>query len=191
MLVEALSFKVSLDFLEYLKKARLYATNIVVGFYDRTTREFMTFASLGEMSQYFEQAYGIVDTSSLGSLCYLQSFSLGSDLYDFPTQYSVGDVTGSFTLTAGSSYDIQRNQQRSIFVNRQTSFIRQGIAEYVAFYNEIRIIYITGIYSQLYAVPGWSRNTWYLNSLRNSLLSEYGNNSFPYNNETITKSPPA
>ncbi len=191
MLVEALSFKVSLDFLDYLRKARLYATNIVVGFWDRSTREFMTFGSLAEMNQYFEQAYGIVDTSSLGSLCYLQSFSLSSDLYDFPTQYLVSDVTGAFGITVGSSYDIQRNSQRSIFVDRQTAFIRQGINEYVLFFNEIRIIYVTGIYSQLYAIPGWSRNTWYLNSLRKSLLSEYNNNSFPYNNETITKSPPA
>jgi len=191
LLVEALSFKVSLDFLDYLRKARLYATNIVVGFWDRSTREFMTFGSLAEMNQYFEQAYGIVDTSSLGSLCYLQSFSLSSDLYDFPTQYLVSDVTGTFGITVGSSYDIQRNSQRSIFVDRQTAFIRQGINEYVLFFNEIRIIYVTGIYSQLYAIPGWSRNTWYLNSLQKSLLSEYNNNSFPYNNETITKSPPA
>lgn len=191
MIVEALSFKVSLDLLGYFKKARLYSTNIVIGFYDRSTTEFTTFTSLDQMSVYFDSMYPDVDPSELGSLCYLQSVSLASDLYDFPTQYTIKDVVGSFTLTSGSSYDIQRNVQRSIFVDRQTAFINQTLNEYIKFFNEIKIIYITGIYSPLYAIPGWSRNTWYLNSLQKSLLSDYSNNTFPYQNENITKVPPA
>lgn len=191
MLIEALSFKVSLDLLGYLKKARLYSSNIVIGFWDRSTKETITFNSLEEVSSYFSQNYEIVDTSSLGSLCYLQSVSLSSDLYDFPTQYLLSDVTASFTLKVGSSYDIQRNAQRSVFVDRQTMFIRNTINEYVTFFNEIKIIYVTGIYSQLYAIPGWSRNTWYLNSLQKALLSDYSNNTFPYTNENISKAPPA
>lgn len=191
MLIEALSFKVSLDLLGYLKKARLYSSNIVIGFWDRSTKETITFNSLEEVSSYFSQNYEIVDTSSLGSLCYLQSVSLSSDLYDFPTQYLLSDVTASFTLKVGSSYDIQRNAQRSVFVDRQTMFIRNTINEYVTFFNEIKIIYVTGIYSQLYAIPGWSRNTWYLNSLQKALLSDYSNNTFPYTNKNISKAPPA
>lgn len=190
MLIEALSFKVALDFLGYLKKARLYSENIVVGFWDRTTRETTQFTSLEQMNLYYENAYKIVDTSALGSLCYLQSVSLNSDLYDFRTEYILRDVTNSFSLTSGSSYDIQRNTERSIYVDRQTAFLTQTINEYVTFFNEIKIIYITGIYSQLYAVPGWSRNTWYLNSLKNSLLGDYSNNTFPYTNEKISKYPP-
>ncbi len=191
MVVEALTFKVALDLLEYFRKGRLYSANIVIGFWDRVSTEFITFNSLDEMSSYFESNYQIIDTSSLGSLCYLQSVNLSSDLYDFPTQYSLKDVTSAFSLTVGSSYDIQRNAQRSIFVDRQSGFIRQAINEYLPFYNDIRTIYVTGIYSQLYAVPGWSRGTWYLNSLQRALLSEYSNNSFPYPNVTISKDPPA
>lgn len=191
MVIEALSFKVSLDLLGYFKKARLYSTNIVIGFYDRTTTEFTTFPTLDDMHTYFDELYGNIDPFTLGSLCYLQSVSLSSDLYDFPTQYTLKDVVGSFTLTSGSSYDIQRNVQRSVFVDRQTAFINQTLNEYLSFFNQIKIIYITGIYSQLYAVPGWSRNTWYLNSLQKALLADYNNNTFPYQNENITKVPPA
>ena len=176
MLAEALSFKVSLDFIEYLKKTRLYATNIVIGFWDNNTKEFMKFGSFGDMLQYYEKVYNIVDVSSLGSLCYLQSFSLSSDLYEFPTQYIVNDILGSPNITPGSAYDIQRNEQRKVFIDRQTTFIKQSINEYVGLFNQLKVIYSSGVYTKIRAIPGWSKNGSYLKSLE-ELLQNYGENN--------------
>lgn len=172
MIVEALSFKLVLDLLQYLKKNRIYASDIKVMFWNRTNSEFTTFNTVEDMASYFSTQYRIVDNCILGPLCSIEVFSATSDLYDFTTEYNVTNVTGTYKLTSGSQYDRQRNSQRSILTNRQISFINQSIEEYLKYYRELKRIYVTGIYSPCYAEPGWSEGTGYLNSLRISLLGK-------------------
>ena len=191
MIVEALSFKLALDFLQYLKKNRINTTGIKIMFWDRINNEFITYEDVNTMSLYFDTQYKLIDNCVLGSLCSLELFSGVSDLYDFTTEYTASNITGSYKLTSGSQYDRQRNSQRSIFTDRQISFINQSVGEYLKFYNEIRRIYVTGIYSPCYAEPGWSQNTWYLSSLRKGLLEIRGNKQFPYKGVKIEKDPPA
>jgi hypothetical protein len=89
-----------------------------------------------------------------------------------------------------SSFDNQRNNERSILTGRQINFLNKTIGEYRAFYNEINRIYVTGIYSPCYAEPGWSENTWYLKSLRDAMIPNKNTAEFPYPNARIEKSPP-
>jgi len=180
LIVEALSFKLALDFLQYLKKNRINTSGIKIMFWDRVNNEFTTYEDVDAMSLYFEQQYKFIDDCVLGSLCSVELFNGISNLYDFTTEYIASNVTGSYKLTAGSQYDRQRNSQRGILTDRQISFINQAVEEYLRFYNEIRRIYVTGIYSPCYAQPGWSQGTLYLSRLREGLL---GNNSqsFPTN----------
>lgn len=170
MLVEALSFKLALNFLEYLKKNRVVSTGIKLVFWDRVNHEFTTFTDINEMSSYFNEQYKLIDNCTLGALCSLEVFQGTSNLYDFTTQYTASNITSSYKLTTGSQYDRERNKQRSILTNRQISFINQAVNEYLSFFNEIKRIYVTGIYSTCYAIPGYFEGTSYLNNLRLALL---------------------
>jgi len=178
LVIEALSFKLALDFLEYLRKNRIVSTEIKLVFWDRVNHEFTTYTDINAMSVYFDEQYKFIDKCMLGALCSLEVFQGTSNLYDFTTQYTASNITSSYKLTAGSQYDRERNEQRSILTNRQVSFINQAVGEYLRFFNEIKRIYVTGIYSPCYAVPGWSEGTIYLNRVREGLL-ENNNQSFP------------
>lgn len=191
MIVESLSFKLILDFLQYLKKNRITLSNIKITFYDRVNHESITFKDVDEVSLYFKKEYNIIDNNILGSLCSVELFNGISNLYDFTTEYMASNITGAYKLKSGSQYDRERNSQRSILTNRQISFIDLAIKDYLKFYNEIKRIYITGIYSPCYAQPGWSQNTWYINSLKNAISPLPPPNNFPYNKKIITKDPPS
>lgn len=190
MLIEALSFKLALDFLEYLRKNRIVSTGINLVFWDRVNHEFTTHPDLNSMSVYFDEQYKFIDNCELGALCSLEVFQGTSNLYDFTTQYTASNITSSYKLTAGSQYDRERNEQRGILTSRQILFINQAVGDYLRFFKEIKQIYVTGIYSPCYAVPGWSQNTWYLNSLRLNLVSATVNKQFPYKGLKIENSPP-
>jgi hypothetical protein len=179
LIVEALSFKLALDFLLYLKKNRINTSGIRLIFWDRVNHEFTSFEDVIAMSSYFDEQYKFIDNCILGSLCSLELFNGTSDLYDFTTEYIASDITGSYKLTTGSQYDRQRNKQRSIYTDRQISFINQAVGEYLKFYNEIRRIYVTGIYSPCYAEPGWGQNTLYLSKLKEGLLGNNTQDTFP------------
>jgi hypothetical protein len=178
LIVEALSFKLALDFLQYLKKNKINTSGIKIMFWDRVNNEFITYRDVDAMSLYFKQQYTFIDDCILGSLCSIELFSGVSDLYDFTTEYLASNITGSYKLVSGSQYDIQRNSQRSIYTDRQISFINKAVEEYLRFYNEIRRIYVAGIYSPCYAQPGWSQGTFYLSRLKEVLLGN-NNQSFP------------
>jgi hypothetical protein len=119
----------------------------------------------------------------------LQFFEANSNLYDFITEYKAIDVSGQYKLITGTSFDSNRNKQRNIYTTTQTNFINQAVLDYLRFLNEIKNIYVTGIYSPCYAEPGWSQNTRYLKSLREGLISTGNKSRFPYDNITIEKTP--
>jgi hypothetical protein len=149
------------------------------------------FADLAEMETYFQQNYVPLDNCELGDLVSITYFSAESDLYDFTTTYKVMDVVSpNVKITPGSSFDIQRNSQRKIFIDRQTQLIKNAIADYVKYYLELKYIYVTGIYSPCYAVPGWSENTWYLKSFREAFISARDTSEFPYKDIKIEEFPP-
>lgn len=190
MVVEALSFKFALDFLQYLAKNRINAFNIKILFWDRERYEMTSYENVSEMAEYFSQFYNIIGNCFLGDLCSIQSFEAESNLYDFTTEYKAVDITNSYKLITGSSFDTERNVERTLRTNTQTSFINQAVAEYLNFFSEIKQIYVTGIYSPCYAVPGWSQNTWYLKSLRENFLTTKNGIDFPYTNTVTEKKPP-
>lgn len=158
-------------------------SNIKISFWDRSSYEFTTYHNINNILTYHSENYKFIDNCVLGSLSSIVFFEGESNLYNFTTTYKAIDVTGSYKLIEGTQFDRQRNSQRRIFVDRQTSFLHQSINEYLKFYNEIKHIYMTGIYSPCYAIPGWSQNTSYLNLLRNGLLGNSTSNienKFPY-----------
>ena len=192
MVIEALTFKLSLDFFVYLKKYKIAVSKIRVGFYDKgnSKTEFTDFNNIEEMELFYQSNYVPFDNCFVGDLVSIELFLGASDLYEFITEYRAEDLTGNFRLTQGSAFDIQRNSQRSILVNRQVEFINRAVEDYRKYWSQLYRIYTTGIYSPCYAVPGWSEGTWYLNQLRQVFTSRNKEDEFPYNDATIINEPP-
>ena len=191
MIIEAISFKLCLDFLKYLKKNRIYSDNIRLNFYDRNKHQFTTFDTIDEMQVYYDEAYLTPDVCELGSIVSIQSMNATSDLYDFDITYRALDLTTLlYNVKQGVQFDIQRNSQRDIFKQRQLTMFNKTVTEYSKFFNELKYIYVTGIYSPCYAEPGWSENTWLLNSLKIGLLDPSNSSQFPYKNTNISRRPP-
>ena len=190
MIIEALSFKLALDFFKYLQKNRVYSTDIKIDFFDRTRHEYYDYADVAAMQAYWDERFRFIDNCFLGDLGGITFFRSTSDIYNFETNYKAIDVIGNYQLVPGSGFDLQRNPQRKQFKQRQINFINETVAEYVAFYNELKFIYVTGIYSPCYAEPGWSENTWYLRSLRDALIGVTNSSQFPYSDTVIEKKPP-
>ena len=192
MVVEALTFKLSLDFFVYLKKYKITVSKIRVGFYDNAANktEFSDFNSIDEMELFYQNNYVPFDDCFIGDLVSIELFLGASDLYEFITEYRAEDLTGNFKLTSGSSFDIQRNSQRSVLTSRQVGMINKAVEDYRKFYNEIYRIYTTGIYSPCYAIPGWSEGTWYLNQLRKAFIPKKSTSEFPYDDVNIINEPP-
>lgn len=192
--IEALSFKLALDFVKYLKKNRIYLYDIRLSYYDKieSSYEFFTFNDLSEMDNHYTEYY-LKAGCKLGRLVSIQIFRADSDAYDFKTSYRGIDVSSrlNYRLESLSSFDIKRNPIRRKFIERQITFINNTVDEYVNFYEEIKYIYETGIYSPCYAEPGWSENTWWLKSLRETIIKDNTNRSkFPYTKIEIEKEPP-
>ena len=192
MVVEALTFKLSLDFFVYLKKYKIIVSKIRIGFYDQAAQktEFTDFNNIKEMELFYQNNYVPFDDCFVGDLVSIELFLGASDLYEFITEYRAEDLTGNFKLTAGSSFDIQRNSQRSVLTDRQVGMINKAVEDYRKFYNEIYRIYTTGIYSPCYAIPGWSEGTWYLNKLRKAFIPKRDTSEFPYDDVNIINEPP-
>ncbi len=192
MVIEALTFKLSLDFFVYLKKYKIAVSKIRVGFYDKPSSktEFTDFNSIEEMELFYRNNYIPFDNCFVGDLVSIELFLGTSELYEFITEYRAEDLTGNFKLTQGSSFDIQRNSQRSVLINRQVAFINRAVEDYRKYWSQLYRIYVTGIYSPCYAVPGWSEGTWYLNQLRQVFASLDNGDDFPYNDAIIINEPP-
>ena len=192
MIIEALTFKLTLDFLIYLKKNRIVVTDIRTKFYDKVqgNTEFVTYDTPSDVQAFYDKSYIPLDPCYLGDMVGLEFFRAGSTLYDFENTYIASDVTGNYSLVSGASYDGERNKQRAVLKDRQKDFINKSVEEYRKYYNELKRIYVTGIYSPCYAEPGWSQGTWYLNELRKTFTDTSGVGQFPYLGNTMTKRPP-
>jgi hypothetical protein len=190
LILEAISFKLALDFFTYLKKNGVISNTIKMDFFDRVKHEYTNFATIEDMQSYYNLNYIPIDNCTLGDLGSIQSFLSISNTYNFDINYKVNDVTGNLVINQSSGFDIQRNSQRAVFKDRQLNLIKNTIGEYLSFYNEIKRIYITGIYSPCYAVPGWTENTWYLNSLRSAITAPNNLSQFPYRDKKIETKPP-
>ena len=75
-------------------------------------------------------------------------------------------------------------------ISKFLQLIKNAVADYTKYYSELKYIYVTGIYSPCYAVPGWSENTWYLKSFREAFTSTRDTSQFPYNDVKIEEYPP-
>ena len=141
MVVEALTFKLSLDFFVYLKKYKITVSKIRVGFYDNAANktEFSDFNSIDEMELFYQNNYVPFDDCFVGDLVSIELFLGASDLYEFITEYRAEDLTGNFKLTSGSSFDIQRNSQRSVLTSRQVGMINKAVEDYRKFYKYLLV----------------------------------------------------
>ena len=190
MILEAITFKLALDFFKFLKKNRITANSIKIDFYDRVKHEYIDFADVAAMETFYNKNYIPLDNCNLGDLCSIVFFLAGSDAYNFTTEYKAINVTDGMQLTTGSSYDRQRNAGRQVFIDRQKQLITNSVNEYVKYLMELKYIYVTGIYSPCYAVPGWSENTWYLKSFREAFITSRDTSQFPYSDVKIEEFPP-
>ncbi len=190
MILEAITFKLALDFFIFMKKNRITCTSIKVDFFDRVKHEYIDFADVAAMQKYYDDNYKPIDNCFLGDLVSIQFFLATSELYNFTTEYRAIDVTEKFTLETGSAFDRQRNAGRKVFIDRQIQLIKNAVNDYLKYWRELRYIYITGIYSPCYAEPGWSENTWWLKSFREAFTTSRDTSQFPYSDITIVENPP-
>ena len=190
MILEGITFKLALDFFLFLKKNRITSTSVKVDFFDRVKHQYVDFADVAAMQEYYNSNYIPLDNCNLGDLVSISFFEASSELYDFTTEFRALDVTSNLKLENGSTYDRQRNSGRKVLIDRQVQLIKNAVAEYVKYYSELKYIYTTGIYSPCYAVPGWSENTWYLKSFREAFTSTTDTSQFPYNDVKIEEYPP-
>ena len=190
MILEGITFKLALDFFTFLKKNKITSTSIKVDFFNRVKHEYIDFADVSAMEKYYITNYRPLNNCNLGDLVSISFFLAASDLYDFSTEFKAMDVTNNLKLETGSAYDKQRNSGRKVFIDRQIQLIKNAVTDYVKYYSELKYIYVTGIYSPCYAVPGWSENTWYLKSFREAFTSTKDTSQFPYNDVIIEEFPP-
>jgi|TARA_Y100000389_G_scaffold179733_1_gene194030 hypothetical protein len=190
VILEAITFKLALDFFIFMKKNRITCTSIKVDFFDRVKHEYIDFADVAAMQKYYDDNYKPIDNCFLGDLVSIQFFLATSELYNFTTEYRAIDVTEKFTLETGSAFDRQRNAGRKVFIDRQIQLIKNAVNDYLKYWRELRYIYITGIYSPCYAEPGWSENTWWLKSFREAFTTSRDTSQFPYSDITIVENPP-
>jgi|TARA_R100001509_G_scaffold93727_1_gene54185 hypothetical protein len=190
LILEAITFKLALDFFKFLKKNRITATSIKIDFFDRVKHEYIDFADVAAMESWYQERYIPLNNCDLGDLCSIEVFLATSDTYNFTTEYKAIDVTQKLQLTTGSSFDLQRNAGRKVFIDRQKQLIENAVKDYVKYWAELKYIYITGIYSPCYAVPGWSENTWYLKSFREAFTTSRDTSQFPYSDVKIEEFPP-
>ena len=190
MILEGITFKLALDFFTFLKKNRITCTSIKLDFFDRERHEFLDFADVSVLEDYYRTNYIPLDNCNLGDLVSISFFLATSELYNFTTEYKAIDVTDNLKLETGSSFDRQRNAGRKVFIDRQIQMIKNAVVDYKKYYLELKQIYITGIYSPCYALPGWSENTWYLKSFREAFTSSRDTSQFPYNDVIIEEYPP-
>tara|TARA_R110002049_G_scaffold259589_1_gene435438 strand:+ start:1332 stop:1907 length:576 start_codon:yes stop_codon:yes gene_type:complete len=190
LILEGITFKLALDFFTFLKKNKITSTSIKVDFFNRVKHEYIDFADVAAMEVYYNANYRPLDNCNLGDLVSISFFLAASDLYDFRTEFKAIDVTNNLKLETGSAYDRQRNSGRKVFIDRQIQLIKNAVTDYVKYYSELKYIYVTGIYSSCYAVPGWSENTWYLKSFREAFTSTKDTSQFPYNDVIIEEFPP-
>tara|TARA_R110000803_G_scaffold59157_2_gene117557 strand:+ start:734 stop:1309 length:576 start_codon:yes stop_codon:yes gene_type:complete len=191
VVIEGITFKLALDFFVFLKKNRITSTGIKIDFFNNAKHQFIDFVDVAAMQTYYDSNYIPLNGSGTGDLVSISVFSSTSDLYDFITTFVASDVTGNLKLKSGSSFDSQRDSGRKVYINRQSLLIKNAVADYVKYYKELNSIYKTGIYSSLYAVPGWSQGTWYLNSFREALNSPRSVSEFPFTDEKIEQDPPS
>ena len=173
-----------------LKKNRITSTSIKVDFFDRVKHQYMDFADVAAMQVYYDSNYIPLDNCNLGDLVSVTFFMATSELYGFTTEYKAFDVSDKLKLKSGSAYDRQRKAGRQVFIDRQIQLIKNAVTDYVKYYSELKYIYVTGIYSPCYAVPGWSENTWYLQSFRDAFISSRNTSEFPYSDLRIEEFPP-
>jgi len=190
LILEGITFKLALDFFTFLKKNKITSTSIKVDFFNRVKHEYIDFADVAAMQAYYNKNYIPIDNCFLGDLVSIQFFLAESELYDFTTEFKAMDVSTNLKLETGSAYDRQRNAGRKVLIDRQIQLIKNAVADYVKYYLELKYIYVTGIYSPCYAVPGWSENTWYLKSFRDAFISSRNTSEFPYNDLRIEEFPP-
>ena len=190
MILEAITFKLALDFFKFLKKNRITATSIKVDFFDRVRHEYLDFADVAAMDSWYNKKNIPLNNCNLGDLCSIQMFLATSDAYNYTTEYKAIDVTQQLKLITGSSFDLQRNAGRKVFIDRQKQLIENAVKDYVKYWAELKYIYVTGIYSPCYAVPGWSENTWYLKSFREAFTTSRDTSQFPYSDVKIEEFPP-
>lgn len=190
MILEGITFKLALDFFLFLKKNRITSTSIKVDFFDRVKHQYIDFVDVAAMQVYYNTNYKPLDNCNLGDLVSITFFLATSNLYDFTTEFRAIDVVSNLKLETGSAYDRERNAGRKVLIDRQIQLIKNGVTDYVKYYDELKYIYVTGIYSPCYAVPGWSENTWYLKSFREAFTSSRDTSEFPYNDVTIEEFPP-
>jgi hypothetical protein len=190
LILEGITFKLALDFFIFLKKNRITSTSIKVDFFDRVKHQYIDFADVAAMQAYYDSNYIPLDNCNLGDLVSITFFMATSELYGFTTEYKAFDVSDKLKLESGSAYDRQRKAGRQVFIDRQIQLIKNAVKDYVKYYSELKYIYITGIYSPCYAVPGWSENTWYLQSFRDAFTKSRDTSQFPYSDIKIEEFPP-
>ncbi len=159
MYLEAITYKLALNFLTDVSVGDANVTSIKVDFYDIASgkREKYNYATLSEMVDEFKATYeGYQLSDRAGALVSIESFLVTYDSLGYTLDISARDVLGDYVLTVGS------NDKFSEYLKRITDFQKFAVEDKIKEYNLYFLPFIfpyPTIYAFIYAKPGYFKYT--------------------------------
>jgi hypothetical protein len=173
MLFEITSFQLIHNFFQHLKKNKIDSKDIRVSFFDgKEKRVHTNLIDDNYLFTYYVSSYMVPHNCKLGRFSKIEQFNCQSMLYDFVTKFEVIDPTNKLKIKQGSDFDINRNDQRVIYRERQREKLENICNKYMVLSNALESEYLdvlnnySEVYSPCYAEPGWSEHTLVLKKIR-------------------------
>lgn len=158
MYLEAITYKLALNFLTDISLGDANVNSIKVDFYDVVSgkREKYNYIDLSEMIDEYNSTYnGYQLSDRSGYLVSVESFSVNYTL-GYNLSISARDVLGDYVLTVSS------NDKTSDYLKRITDFQKSAVENKIKEYHLNFAPFIfpyPSIYAFIYARPGYFRNT--------------------------------
>jgi hypothetical protein len=147
----------------------MQASSIKVSIYDRLRYTYLLFNDLSALRAYFMENYATIYRCKIGKFVAITAFNIDTNLYNFNIGFYVRDICNNTSITEKMDYDRTLNTTREVFRSKQLNVLNNTLNQYCILRNEIRNIYMTGIYSPCYAEAGWSEGTSRLAELRKAV----------------------
>ena len=180
-MIEILTFKLIIDLFDHLRTYSMELSYVQIFKWKKKTGKFQYFSfnSYDELYNFYYETYYPFDICAwFGDIWAVNKFTVTTQLDPtYTMSLSAFDVNGDGYVRDTSQFDNRRNSVWGSSKDRQISFLQKTIDEYSAYYQELYSIYLSGIYSVCYAVPGWTEHTTILQSYRDMLMGSNNNNN--------------
>jgi len=178
-MMELVTYKLIIDLFDHLRAYSMELVSVQIYKWKKTTGQYQyyTFSSYDELYDFYIDNYYPFDICAwFGDIWAVNKFTVQTQLDPtYTMSMSAFDVNGNAYVQDTSQYDTDRIGAWAPSKERQISFLEMTVGEYSAYYQELYGIYLTGVYSVCYAVPGWTEHTTVLQSYRDMLFGNENN----------------